>query len=653
MLVLEINMILRKKKRNGLFLLQQDGEFIKFSSNPKNETIQQMIGTDCDENKKNIRPLSKTVPKSRLKVISVIFFCIIIFFVGRLVQLQIISSSHYQTLSTENRQKTELIVPLRGVITDRNGILMAWNEPVFELSMRINELPKNDTQRNEIFTHVADLCGLQPTDLDLLYSKYFERGNELIKIIDEIPYETAIRIATQISDIQGFIIQTKEKRIYASGTTSLSHVIGYVGLLSEEEFVSNQSLGYRLMDEIGKTGIEQNKEKLLRGVSGKLVYEVDSSGAKRSIISKQEPINGSSLRLSIDMEFQSFAQAQLEKTLKHVGATRGAIIAIDPRSGAVRLLISIPAYDNNEFIGGISDERYQMLVNDLDHPLFPRAIAGEYPSGSIFKPFIAYAALADKIISEHTSFLSSGGLRIGQWFFPDWRVGGHGMTDVRKAIADSVNTFFYIIGGGFDQTTGLGVERINYYANLFGFGSTTGIDLSGEADGFLPTKEWKQQVKNEQWYVGDTYHLSIGQGDFLTTPIQMAVATSIIANGGKIFVPYLVETIDDKPSRDINNQVIELENLDSHSLSLVRQGMRQTVTSGSAKSLLNLAEPVAGKTGTAQTPGDKPYHSWFIGFGPYDDPTINLVVLIEEGGESNKAAVPLAKELFSWWFAND
>ena len=278
--------------------------------------------------------------------------------------------------------------------------------------------------------------------------------------------------------------------------------------------------------------------------------------------------------------------------------------------------------------------------------MFARAIAGEFPSGSTFKPFVAYAALADGIIREHSSFISTGGIRINEWFFPDWRSGGHGITDVRKAISDSVNTFFYIIGGGFDKTVGLGVEKITKYARSFGFGETTNLGLIGESDGFLPSKEWKIDAKGERWYVGDTYHLSIGQGDFLTTPLQMAVATSVIANDGFKLQPYLIQSIDGPVAYDLqdNNREI-IQDLDHDALRIVKEGMRKTVTEGSARSLSWIPINISGKTGTAQTPGDRPYHSWFTGFAPFNNPEITLVVLVEEGGESNEAAVPLASRI--------
>jgi penicillin-binding protein 2 len=322
------------------------------------------------------------------------------------------------------------------------------------------------------------------------------------------------------------------------------------------------------------------------------------------------------------------------------------VVALNPKTGEIYALVSLPSYDNNLFAQGIETDAFADLVEDKDQPLFFRAISGEFPSGSTFKPFVAYAALADRVVSEHTSFVSTGGLRVSDWFFPDWKAGGHGVTDVRKAISESVNTFFYIVGGGFDEFTGLGIERMMRSAEQFGFGRSTGIDLPGEASGFLPSKKWKEETKGERWYVGDTYHLAIGQGDFLTTPLQMAHATGIIANDGMRVAPHVIAS----EAQYTGEQILDL---DSYSLSVVKQGMRQTVTSGSARSLAALPFSVAGKTGTAQASGNERFHSWFTGFASYEDPEIAIAVLVEEGGESTEAAVPLARELLYWWFTND
>ncbi len=639
--------LFNRKKTSRLFVLQEDGRLGSVTRAGVDDIEDVLAG----QSRPRRGAMHRTVTAQRLKVVFTLLVMIIMLFSARAAQLQIIEGDQYKRLSAGNRNRTELVVPARGGIVDRYGKPLAWNEPTFVLTMKIIDLPEQEEDRTKLFVQVASLVGLQVTDFDLLFSEYIARPYDDIPVAEDLPYEAGIRLAIEVANFPGFSLQTKSKRVYTSGVTSMSHILGYTGSLSAVELDEKRDGGYRPIDDIGKTGVEKEAETLLRGVPGRLVYEVDARGRQLSIISKEEAVEGADISLSIDADFQKFIEKELKSTLERVGASRASIVALDPRTGAVRALVSWPSYNNNEFIGGISSERYTNLIEDDDQPLFPRAIAGEFPSGSTFKPFVAYAAMAEGIVGEHSSFLSTGGLRISQWFFPDWKFGGHGITDVRKAIAESVNTYFYIIGGGYDTVTGLGVARIDEYASRFGFGDVTGIDLPGEADGFLPTKEWKQEVKGERWYVGDTYHLAIGQGDFLTTPLQMATATAVIANGGNQVTPYLVESIDSPLDPGVlPGGLSELEDLDTYALSVVRQGMRETVTIGSARSLSGLSQAVAGKTGTAQAPGDRPYHSWFTGFGPYEDPTITLIVLIEEGGESSDAAVPLANTLLNWWF---
>ena len=564
--------------------------------------------------------------------------------------MQIIQGDHYFGLAQNNREYTSLLVPARGTIFDRWGRELATNEPTFTMTMRIADLPEDNDARTDQIAHVASIAGLQPTDIDLSISKYSNYSYDYVPVKEHVNYETAMRLAIELSGIPAFDLTNNTKRVYSSSAPSLAHVMGYTGLVSANDLDTLDD-SYRAIDEIGKLGVEREGESLLRGLPGSVVYEVDARGNQQTIVSKTDPVAGADISLGIDLEFQKYIENALQNTLDRVGATRGSVVAIDPLTGAVRALVSLPTYDSNLFIGGIGSEQYSNLLEDEDNPLFPRAIAGEFPSGSTFKPFIAYAAMVEGIVSEHTSFLSTGGIGISQWYFPDWKAGGHGITDVRKAISESVNTYFYIVGGGFDSVVGLGVSRINKNAKLFGFGTPTGIDIPGENDGFLPTKEWKKEAKGERWYVGDTYHLAIGQGDFLTTPLQMAVATSVIANGGNLFEPYVIESVDGYGNVDFSKgKMTPIEGLDTYAMEVVRQSMRQTITTGSARSLSSLTEAVAGKTGTAQAPGDRPYHSWFTGFGPYNEPNLTLTVLVEEGGESNEAAVPLARQIYDWWF---
>lgn len=642
----------KTKSTPALFSLQQDGRFgiiKKRSTKP----IELLLEKGGDMFEIPHQTLHSSISGRRITIGYVFCFIIICLFLFRSVYLQIFRGVYFHNLADGNRYSTYTIVSPRGKIFDRNGNILATNIPSFLLTMTISSLPRDQKKREDEFSKISSLIGVQRTDLDLLLTQYSKRSDEHIPVVRGIPHESAMRLSIEISDLPGFDLIASNQRYYPSAVQSLSHILGYAGKISSDEYEKLAGEQYRPIDLIGKTGVEQSNERILRGIPGKKVLEVNASGSELSVISKIDPTPGSDLILGLDLDFQKFVETRLQDTLKANGAKRGTVIAMDPQTGLIRAMVSLPSYDNNLFASGISGDQYKQLSEDENLPLFFRGVSGEYPSGSIFKPVVAYAALTENIITEHTSFLSSGGIRIGEWFFPDWKSGGHGVTDVRKAIAESVNTFFYIIGGGLDQTVGLGVERIVDYAKRFGFGSKTGIDVPGEADGFLPSKDWKLETKGERWYVGDTYHLAIGQGDFLTTPIQMAQMTSVFANGGIIHRPHFIEEIQNNNNRTpVEIYSLQIQPLDQNSLRIVREGMRQTVVDGSARPLQVLPFPVAGKTGTAQSKLNHPTHAWFTGFGPYENPTITVTILIEEGGESFTAAIPLAKDVFSWWFTH-
>ncbi len=614
----------------------------------RDEILEEAVGSHVRGESELTGALIPRIAPSRFRIAGWILLLSLIGLTARAAHLQIIEGAAYRAKAEGNRVRTRIVVPTRGLIFDRSGAELAKNTPMFVLTMTLADLPKDQTEREAVLDRIADLSGSQRADLDLLISTYAKTSLDPVPVKKELPFETAMRLAIETPSLPGFQLETGSVRSYPVPVSSLSHLLGYAGAINAEELAREMASGYRPIDVIGKTGLEKTAETTLRGTPGTTVLEVDARGKELTVLKKENPSPGADLRLTVDASFQKFTEERLSAVLRATGTRRGSVVALDPRDGSVRALVSLPAYDNNAFARGIDATIYQRLIDDPNHPLFPRAVAGEFPSGSTFKPFVAYGALKEGLIGEHSTFLSTGGISVGPWFFPDWKAGGHGSTDVRKALAESVNTFFYIIGGGLNDFTGLGVEKMTAYARQFGFGEQTGIDLSGEADGFLPSKEWKEEAKGERWYVGDTYHLAIGQGDLLVTPIQMAAATAIVANHGTVVRPHLIEAIDGKPVP------LETKNDDfsTDDLTIVRQGMRQAVTVGSARGLAGLREPVAGKTGTAQTPGDRPTHAWFTGFGPYQDPNLVLVVLIEEGGEGSSVAVPLANEIFYWRFTN-
>jgi penicillin-binding protein 2 len=639
----------RPSESNALFPIQTKNRYGSVPGRGGSDLAEVM--STGDESPKAF--LGSPIPRKRFRVAGALILAVACMFLGRAAQLQVIQGDEFRALAEGNRYRTRILTPARGIVYDRHGEVLIQNVPTFVLTMTAGDLPEDERERSAVLDKVANLAGIQRTELDLLLTKASAYPYEEFPVERGLSYESAMRLAIAVSALPGFHLQTSNTRSYNMSASSLSHVLGYTGMISTEELQDREDLGYRLTDDIGKTGVESGSETALRGVPGKLVVEVDAAGNEIGLVSRQDSISGANVTLALDLDLQKFTENRLAAALEKLHLRRGTVIAIDPQTGGIRAMVSLPAYDSNAFADGIDPETYANLLNDEDQPLFFRAIAGEYPSGSTFKPFIAYAALAEGIVTPSTSFVSTGGLSVGGSFFPDWKAGGHGVTDVRKAIANSVNTYFYIVGGGFGTFTGLGVERITDYAREFGFGSRTGIDLPGEADGFLPSKEWKQEAKGERWYVGDTYHLSIGQGDLLVTPIQLATGLAIIANGGDRVAPHMVEGLDGAGAETYQAPQPAGEPLNKDSVQVVREGMREAVTIGSARFLSSLSVPVAGKTGTAQTGGDRPTHAWFVGFGPYNDPTLAIVVLIEYGGEGSSVAVPIARDMFEWWFTHD
>jgi penicillin-binding protein 2 len=481
-------------------------------------------------------------------------------------------------------------------------------------------------------------------------------------VADNIDYDKAMLLDIDLPSWPGVFLTSKTRREYllpsATSTTpivganSLAHVLGYTGKINDQE-LALLGKDYSLIDYVGKTGLEYSWEKELKGTAGSKNIEVDALGRQKKVINEVAAVDGYNLQLSLDLDLQEKAEEVTKSYIEKAGLHRASVIIMNPNNGEIMALVSLPAYDNNLFAKGISQEDYNKFLNDPEQPLFNRAISGEFPSGSTIKPIFAAGALQEGVITETTSFLSNGGLRIGQWFFPDWKAGGHGITDVKKALADSVNTFFYIIGGGYKDFKGLGLSGLVKYCKLFGLGELTGIDLNGERKGFVPTAAWKEQVKKEPWYIGDTYHLAIGQGDIIVTPLQVANYTAAIANGGTLYRPHLVSKILDTNNKVVSvvaPQIIRSNFIDQKNLEIVREGMRQTITAGSARSLSIVPVPVAGKTGTAQWSSKKGPHAWFIGFAPYDKPQLVIMVLVEEGVEGSTISAPIARDILKWYY---
>lgn len=584
---------------------------------------------------------------------------------GRLGYLQIAHGANFYETAEGNRQRIVPIPAERGLITDRRGRPLTKNIPNFSLALTPQNLPRDAGARRELVRRLAELTHRSEAELQQLIDEYGSYSLESIIVEEHLDYETALLVQIAAADLPGLHIVRGSKRLYlhelppeayqglATGTQSLAHVIGYEGKLSREELDALYADGYLPSDLIGKSGIEKTYENYLRGTYGKKRIEVNALGREQSVLAEVPPTPGFQLTLSIDAAIQGTLESLLRYTLALNRKSRGAAVAIDPRNGEILALVSVPAFDNNVFSSGISGDAYAGLRDHPDAPLFGRAVGGTYPSGSTVKPAVAAAALTEGIITPASVFLSTGGLRIGQWFFPDWKAGGHGWTNVVASLANSVNTFYYYIGGGFEKFQGLGVAALTEYLRRFGFGAELGVDIPGEAEGFVPSETWKEETKGEQWYIGDTYNLAIGQGDLLVTPLQIAAMTSVVANGGTLYRPHAVKEIIDPVSQSatpVQPTVIRSSVVPEEHMRTVRAGMRACVTLGSCRRLSSLPVAVAGKTGTAQWRTDRETHSWFTSFAPYEHPEIVLTILVEEGGEGSAIAAPIAHDFYAWWW---
>lgn len=637
-----------------------------------------------DSGHKEVVSLSFNFAKLKL-IISIISLGLIIL-LTRAVWLQIVKGDHYYLLADDNRLRQETIEAKRGIIYDRHLHPLVRNKANFVLYLRPIDLPKDELSRDELIREISLILDkdnpLSPDSIlvndDKLVSDsaYFYQIKELLAqvrlgslesyqplfIVDNIDYDVALKLIVKSADWPGVFISNKIRREYlvasdsnpqVAETTSLAHLLGYTGKISGTE-LERLGSSYSVLDYIGKTGLEYYWEKELRGVLGKKSVEVDAFGRVKRVVNEEPAQDGYNLQLSLDLELQEKVEEILRQHLEKNKLNRASVVILNPQNGEVLSLVSWPAFDNNKFALGISAKDYQDLINDSNNPLLNRAISGSFPAGSTIKPIFAAAALEEGVVSETTSILSTGGIRVSQWFFPDWLAGGHGQTNVRSAIANSVNTFFYYIGGGFGDFIGLGLDGLVKYSHLFGLGEISGIDLSGENRGLVPTKEWKEETKNESWYIGDTYHFAIGQGDVLVTPLQAANYIATIANGGTLYRPHLVQGILDSTNtlvRTIEPEIINQGFISSSNIKVVQEGMRQTVTSGSGRYLASLSVEVAAKTGTAQWSSVKNTHAWFVAYAPYDDPQLALAILLEEGGEGSSTATPVAYDIINWYFS--
>jgi len=595
------------------------------------------------------------IPAPRFILLYAVLIIAITILLGRSFYLQIVKGNQFLSAAEGNRVNADYLTAPRGIITDTFGRQLTENITSTDLVLDPVTLPSPENE--------APLIEQLPGIISVTSQEVREAINatrqtqRVTRLAIALEHEQVLAIEQAQANLPGLKLVSSLVRRYPQGHIT-AHILGYTSPVDAQELASRNDL--KPTDITGKTGLEKQYDSVLHGIDGYSYIEVDAAGRPQKQTDNEEPIPGYNMQLTLDLEFQQFIMdslAELNQSLQSEEEPQpplaASVVALDPRSGAVRALVSYPSFDPNSFSQPALREQSENIVSDELQPLFNRAITGTYPPGSTIKPLLAASALSEKVINANYTINSTGGLDIGPWHFPDWKAGGHGVTDVTKAIAESVNTFFYLSVGGDATHTGLGVDRAVKYLSRFGWGEPTGIDLPNEAAGLLPTPDWKLEAKQEKWYIGDTYHLAIGQGDVLATPLQITTAIAAIANDGHVNQPFLVKSTsapnDDPIPVTTNSRSLKIR---KSYLDLIQQGMRRTITDGSGRRLSSLPVALAGKTGTAQVGGTEKTHAWFVSFGPYQNPQLVFTVLLEKGGEGDKNAVPFAEKIWQWWIDN-
>ncbi len=584
----------------------------------------------------------------------------------KLFSLQLVQGGKFLILAEGNRLRVQTILAPRGHIIDRTGSVLARNTASFSLVATPIDLPK--TNLDDEISQLAQLLHIDETVIRDKLKNYDPRSFQPIVLKQDVAQQDSILFETHAQEFPGFSVDSIPIREYPSAK-AFSHTLGYSGIVSDEEFSRLASVGYEPNDFIGKAGIEESYEQYLRGINGQEQVEVDASGRPVKILGSIEPQPGNVVQLNINQGLQQTLYDSFEKNSPRV---KGAAVALNPKTGEVLALLSLPGYDSNLFAHGISQTDYQKLTSDPLLPLFNRSVSGTYPPGSTSKMINAAAALQEGIVTANTVINDDGVIVVPNQFNPNqsflfrgWKPQGLGPMTVRSAIAQSSDIYFYTTAGGQTGTgiDGLGAEKLAEYYRKFGLGNALGIDLQGEKAGLVPDPAWKERYFKDdpilsQWYLGDTYHIGIGQGDMLVTPLQVAQWTAVIANNGVGYKPTLLKQVVDQSGKVVvkpDPQVIIKDIASAAVIKIVQEGMREAVTEGTARQLNTLPISSAGKTGTSQFDGADPSrtHAWFTMYAPYEDPKIVITVLVEAGGEGNAAALPIAKDALAWCVQNN
>jgi penicillin-binding protein 2 len=540
---------------------------------------------------------------------------------ARLFYMQVVNGGQFATLAEGNRTILQAIPSSRGLILDRSGATLVTNVPTFAVKIRPADLPEE--RREEVVSRLSALLNVPTADINAALDGNPGSRFDLVRVAQDVPKETANLIAEAGFELPGVAVAIEARRQYAEGPL-LSQILGYTGPVSAEQLEQLEAEGYLPDDLIGKTGIEAYYEAELRGTYGLETVERDAAGRKLQVLDTvKEARAGDSLQLTIDVREQKLAQQALKWGMKEAGLKRGVVIVMNPQTGEVLAMVSLPTYDNNAFARGISGKDFTALLNNPDKPLLNHAVAAHYPPGSTYKLVTGTGALADKKITPATRVNTKPYLKLGTTKFWDWNHRGFGWCNLDCGFGHSSDTYFFQLAGM------LGIDRLAHWANEFGFGAKTGIDLPGEVAGIVPSNQWKLQTLGEKIFPGETYQAGIGQGYDVVTPIQLINAYAALANGGNLYEPRLVRDVigpDGTVVKPFQPTLIRKLDVSKYVLKEMREAARSVVTLRHTYNLVDLPIVVAGKSGTAEfgtrdSKGRLPFHSWFVGFTP-KDPTL-------------------------------
>ncbi len=596
--------------------------------------------------------------RGRLTVAGVFVLIGLLLLFARFVWLQVIQHDYYQTRAEDNRISLVPIPPNRGLILDRNGMVLARNYSAYTLEITPAKILGDI---DAAIDQVATLIDIQPKDRKRFFKMYEESKNfESLPIRTRLTDEEVAKFIARRYLYPGFDIQARLFRQYPSGAFA-SHVMGYMGRINDNDLdkieEEDQEANYRGTEHFGKTGLEQHYEFDLHGITGFEQVEVDAGGHAVRTLTRTAPVAGNNLELTLDVKLQEIAE-------KAFGDRKGALVAIEPATGGILAMVSMPNYDPNLFVDGIATPDWDELNNSPSKPMLNRAMNGAYPPGSTFKPFMALAALTTGKRTPSQAIADPGYFNFGNHTFRDDKAGGHGTVDMYKSIVVSCDTYYYLLANE------MGIDAIAQFMRPFGFGSRTGVDIEGESEGVLPSPEWKRKrfkkPEHRKWYAGETISIGIGQGYNAYTPIQLALATAALANNGVVFRPHLVRHIVDVRTGEktpIEPRPIRTIPLKMEHINAVKRAMVGVNKEGTgARAFLGAAYESAGKTGTAQVfslkgaqykeSGIKKElrdHALFIAFAPADQPKIALAVLVENGGFGAQAAAPIARQVMDYY----